>query len=470
MNAVSVTIVAVVAVLSLLPTTVIGAEPGSEVEQVAEAQQDRDSDAREAAPIKELTVAEALELARTHSHDIRLGQVSAEQAELALDEARMGRLPEVTIDGQYINNLLLPVMVLPEDSPFGEQILETGTQHNFDASVQASVPLYSPQLSRNIELSRIAEQLESQILEATVREIEIEVQRAYLNGLIARENLEVLRQSQQTLEHNLELVESLYEQQAAPEYDLIRTEVQVANIEPEITSAINNLQGALNYLKLLTGIAMDQPIELAVELEQFYESLPEIQFEAGFEANPEMIQLEGQRRIADQQIEVQRAAYLPTLSAFGSYGYQGQGQNLQFWDYEWTDTASVGVGLSIPLFMPGRRQRVEQARAEARQAQIQQDFLRQSLRSEFATTASRIEQLEQTIAAQRRNIEQAERGYEIALVSYEEGAYSLMDVNDAEEALTEARLNYSNVLGDYINAIFDMEDLVGTTVTTTAHE
>ena len=434
------------------------------VEQPSPMPQQPDEDARE------LTVADAVELARENSHDIRIGEVDVERAELATREAWMGRLPELTLEGQYINNFLLPVMVLPEDSPFGEQILETGTQHNFDASVQASVPLYNAQLNRNIELSRIAEQLEETLQEATVREIEIEVQRAYLNGLIARENMEVLRESQQTLQQNLQLVEAMYEQDAAPEYDLIRTEVQVANMEPELTAAANNYEGALNYLKLLTGIPIEQAVELQVGLEEYFESLPRLDMEARFDDNRQMLEIEGQQRIAAQQVDVERGAYLPTLSAFGNYSYQGQGDDLSFWDYEWVDTASVGVALSIPLFSPGRRQRVDQANADLRRAQIQKELVRESLHSEFVTTSNRIDELEQTIAAQQRNIEQAERGFEIAQVSYEEGAYSLMDVNDAEEALTEARLNHANVLGDYIGAVLDLEELIGTSVTATEHQ
>lgn len=420
--------------------------------------------------VEALTIGDAIERAREHSHDVRLGEVDVERAAVATREARTGRLPELTLEGQYVNNLLLPVIVLPEDSPFGEQILETGNQHNFDAGVQASVPLYSARLNRNIELSRIAEEVETTLQEATVREIEIEVQRAYLNGLIARRNLEVLRESRRLMRENLQLVEAMYEEDAAPEYDLIRIEVQVANMEPELTSAANGYREALNYLKLLTGISIDRPVHLEVELEEYFESLPPADFEAQFDDNRRMLEIEGQRRLADQQVDVERAAYLPTLSAFGNFNYQGQGDDLAFWDYEWVDTATVGVGLSIPLFSAGRRQRVEQARAELRQVHIQRDLLRRSLHSEFATTSNRIEALEQTIAAQRRNIEQAERGLEIATVSYEEGAYSLMDVHDAEEALTEARLNYAGVLGDYIDAVLDMEELLGRGATATEHQ
>ncbi len=417
-----------------------------------------------------LTVGDALERARTHSQQIQLGQLDVEQSEKARDEVRAGRLPEVSLESRYSNYISRPFIVLPETSPFGEGIMETGARHNFDATVQASVPLYNAQLNRSIDLSRQALAVEQKLQEVTTREVEIEVQRAYLNGLMARQAVEVIEESRQTLEHNLELVQALHEQQAAPEHDLIRMKVQVQNVEPDWLSAVNTYKGALNYLRLLTGIPMDEPIDLDATLEELYSSLPAVGREASFEDNRNIIEVEGQQKLADKRIDVERATYLPTLATFANFSYQGQADHLRVWDYEWTDTAMIGLLLSVPLFSPGRSQRVEQARMEGRRAALQREFIEESLHADFETTQARIAQLDKAISAQKRNVEQAERGFDIAVVSYEEGAYSLLEVNDAEEALREARLNYQQVLGDYISAVLDIEDLLGSTENANEHQ
>lgn len=408
-----------------------------------------------------LTLEEAVELATTRGNQIAQAQLEVRSSELALSEARAGRLPQVSAEGQYSNYIRTPFIVLPEDSPFGGGVLRTGNQHNFNVSAQASVPIWSMQLNRSIDLAKASAELSRLVAESSTTTVRVEVNRAYLNGLITLESLQVLQQSYETLERNLRLVRALYEQGVAPEYDLIRTEVQVRNVEPELSRALSNHLGALNYLKLLTAIPIDEEVRLSGSLRDLYGEADAAQIEANFEQNADLIQLSGQRSLVEQQVALEKAAYWPTLAAFGSFTYQGQGNDLRFWDYNWGETAIVGLTLSVPIFTGGLRQRVEQAQVEGQRLALQEEFLRQSLRSEFEITRARITDLQKTIEAQERNVAQAERGYQIAQASYEEGAYGLMEVNDAESALTDARLNYTAALNDYLNALLDLEELVG---------
>lgn len=415
-----------------------------------------------------LSIQTALQLARENNHQIRQADVGVEKANLAVREVRSTRLPSVSIDGQYGNYLELPVLFLPPGGPFGDGALRMGSQHNFNSSLQASMPLYNVQLNRTVDLTQAADQLEEAMRDATVREVEIEVQRAFVNGLVTGAALEVLEQSRRTLEENLRLITALHQQGLAPEYDLIRTEVLVTNMEPELSRARNNHEGALNYIKLLTGISIQQQIQLDGSLEEMHASVRSLDFEPDFGRNHQLIQVEGRHELAERQLAVQRAAYLPSIAAVGNYTYQAQGDDLAVQDYNWVNSATVGLRVSIPLFSGGRSERTAQAELDRQQAEMQRAFLLESLRSRFETTASRLRALEQTIQAQERNVAQAERGYEIARVSYEEGVYSLLEVNDAEAALREARLNYQAALSEYINGVLDMEDLVGGGVTASA--
>lgn len=413
-----------------------------------------------AQPQTEVTLEQALELARDNSQRIRQAYEDVRRSSLALRESQTGRLPSISADGRYTNNVQTPVIFLPEGSPFGS-VLRTGMRHNVNLTGQASMPVYNAQLNRSIDLARAARNLNEVILEVTQREVEIEVQRAFLSGLLTREARDVLEASYQTRVENLALVRSMYEEGIAPEYDLIRLEVQVENMQPELIRARNDHEGALNYLKLLTGISIETEIALDGTLRELYASIPDIVFDTDFRANPNVVQLEAQRELVEHQIRIERAAYLPSLAAFGNYNVQSQSNDLDVTDYDWVTSSAVGLQITIPLFAPQRRYRVEQAQVDLNQIDLQQEFLLESLRAELETTANRLAQVEQSIEAQQRNVAQAERGLRIARVSYENGVHSVVDVNDAELALTEARLNYTNVLSDYINAVLDIENLLG---------
>jgi outer membrane protein len=410
---------------------------------------------------RELSLDDALQLARENGHQVRQAQLEVQKTGLATSEARRGRLPTLSIETSYTNNIQRPAIFLPSIGPFDGSAIRTGSRHNVSSSLQASMPVYSPQITRTVSLRETAARLERALHDATVRDVEVEVQRAFVNGLMTHAAFVVIEQSHDRLRRNLALVEALYADGMAPEYDLIRTEVQAANVEPELVRARTNHQGALNYVKLLTGLPIDADIVLDGTLDAIYGELPSLPREPRFDRNRDVLQAEGQMALANEQLALERAAYLPTLSAIGNVTYQSQQNHAWIWDYDWLNTSFIGLRLSIPLYSGGRSRGVEQVQVQRRQLALQRAFLLSSLESEYQIAMRRMAELERSIAAQARNVGQAERGYAIARTSYEQGAHSLMDLNDAEQALTDARLNHQAAMADYINATLDIAQLLG---------
>jgi outer membrane protein TolC len=58
-------------------------------------------------------------------------------------------------------------------------------------------------------------------------------------------------------------------------------------------------------------------------------------------------------------------------------------------------------------------------------------------------------------------VRQARRGYEIARTRYETGAGTLLELNDAEIALTQARLNLNEARFDFLSARAEYEKVLG---------
>ena len=68
--------------------------------------------------------------------------------------------------------------------------------------------------------------------------------------------------------------------------------------------------------------------------------------------------------------------------------------------------------------------------------------------------------LEQFVSAQDA-VATAERGHSIAEVRYKSGAGTLLELNDAETALLQARLNYSQAIYNYMVAVYSLDALKG---------
>lgn len=412
-----------------------------------------------------LTIRGAVDLALEYNQQIRDSGFDLRIAEASVRESQTRYLPNLDVSGQYTNNVKLPVIFMPPDSPFGD-VLEIGTTHNMNMNIQAAMPLYNRAVISGVSLARANEALVKRMLEATEKEITTEVQRAYLNVLLTSESLEALQTSLKRRQVNLELVGSLYDEQVVPEFDLIRTSVQVENLRPQLQAVENAYNGAMNYLKLLTGTSINEQLTLADEIELLYEqnwkeSPPDLR-NRDFSRNPNLLQQKASIGLTRHQHRMNRAAYFPSVSLVGLNTHQAQGNELRPFDYNWIRTTYFGVSVNIPLFSGFERNyQNQQSRIRIQQQEAQMEYLIEAPAMEHIVIYERKQQARQSINTQDLNRAQAERGYEIALVGYENGTQSLIEVNDAEVATTDARLNYLQSVFDYIDAILELEQLLG---------
>ncbi|NJY62787.1 TolC family protein [Salinimicrobium sp. CDJ15-81-2] len=414
----------------------------------------------------EETVASAV----TGNPDILISRLEVERAISQLKAANGAFLPNIGVDGQYVRNIKRPVFFLPPGEGFGGQqgdergtVIEAGYDNSFNMTAQATLPLYNQSIIASSRAARTAVKLQEKGLEVSENEIRAQTKKAYYDALLARESLQVLILSLENARRNLENIRNQFARELVPEYDVIRAEVQVENLRPDIFAAQNNYEASIYNLKLLTGIPQEIPLQLEESLEELYEEANLFALEQySLEDNPQLEQLETQVALREAQIDLQEANFYPSLSAFGNYAYQAQANNFNFDEYFWVNTSSVGVQLSIPVFEGLTRLRqIGQAKIDLKQTQIQKDFQRRSLSIQAQNALNRIQRALRSLEAQEQNIAQAEKGLEIAFVSYQSGVGTLLEINDAELALTQARLNQLEAVYDFLNALADFNQITG---------
>jgi outer membrane protein TolC len=67
------------------------------------------------------------------------------------------------------------------------------------------------------------------------------------------------------------------------------------------------------------------------------------------------------------------------------------------------------------------------------------------------------------ISSNKKGVEQAEKAYAIMQKSFEIGSATFITLNDAELALTSARLSYSQAIYDFLAGVSDIDLLLGNT-------
>lgn len=411
----------------------------------------------------------AIALALENNPMMRIANLEKERAQARYDELRGNLLPQLNATGSYTRNLKKQVIFFPpEMAPLfgGNAFLEIGSDNSFMGGLSMGLPLYSPALWAGIQAADTERQVAEQNHRNQLLQLQLNVQSAFYTVLLARESQQVLEMAFSDAQQQLQRARQMQQQGLVPEYDLIRAQVQTENMRPDLLQARNNYQNSISFLKTLLGLPEEQPVDVVGSLTQNAEEMLSgfniSQAERALFNNPDYINLGLQQDLLRQQTRSVRASGLPSLNAVGNYMYITESNDFKVNDFNWVNTASAGLQLSIPLFRGlTNRNQVKQLQIGMEQLQLQREYLRDNLSLELASVLKNMDvALEKAVHA-RNNVQLAERGHQIARLRYETGQGIQLELNDAEGALRQARFNLLMAHHELLQAKVQYDRLVG---------
>ncbi|HMY36953.1 MAG TPA: TolC family protein, partial [bacterium] len=95
-----------------------------------------------------------------------------------------------------------------------------------------------------------------------------------------------------------------------------------------------------------------------------------------------------------------------------------------------------------------------------RKAEQQLRYTRENIRSQMQSIRLRLDEARKRMASQNRTVELAEKSYKIATTRYATGSGTQLEVNDADVALLQARLNRIHAIYDYLVTCVDLEEMI----------
>lgn len=416
-----------------------------------------------------LDIDNAISMALNQNRDVLIAGEERTKADAQVGEAKSGAMPQLGVSGSYLRYIKKMVMFLPPGSminPTDETLmLEIGSNNSYQGGLQLSQALYSRKVGVALQIARTWREASQEALSATEQGVIRDVRKAFYQILLAKKLVEANRQGLEVIRANYENVAAQYRVGAAAEFDLLRAEVQLANTEPLVISAENSYQLAVNALKNIMAIPLDQPVTISGELA--YEELPaEVQHQAEAEAltaNPSIRQLTLQEQLLDKNISVEKASSYPVAYLNGAYIWQSQDNSYSFRKYNWANTFNVGVTLSMPIFDGFRtRQRVQQATVDRNKVRFTRLKLEEGLRVQIQATQLRMSEARKRMSGQEKNIEQAQKAVRIAQTRFKSGVGTQLELLDAQVAMTRSQTNYAQALYDYLVAKAEWRYATGT--------
>lgn len=427
----------------------------------------------------ELSLRQAIDLALRQNPGLRSAELAVKAAEGQSQAIRGALAPQVTASGtaMRLNSMMsmgagetyyLPVLSGATYSPTGDVVPMAGLDiatdsvgNTYAGKLSAKWPVYTGgQVWQGYQISRLSVRSAKCEMDTTRAGIVLSVKRAYYGLLLARRALEVVLESDSTIQRHVERVQAMYRKGLVSKLDLLRAEVQQSNLQPQIIRMQNAVELARYRLNLVLDRGLDEPVDptdslayRAVELD----SAALLRQALG--GRPELAQVEIAKKIADRAALVSYSGLQPSVVLMADYTYsKGQGFDASEWQKNW----DVGVAASWNLFDGGATLgRIKEARSNARRLLLARDQVKDYVRLEVTAGILAVRANRRAIASQEKTVEQAAEALKMAQARYESGQATNLDVLDAELALTQAQTNRFQAVHDYLVSLAELERAVG---------
>jgi outer membrane protein TolC len=415
-----------------------------------------------------LTLDDALQIALGNNDRLGAAGAARDAAEAGVGAAKSGRLPRIDFDETFswttnpalvFTNRLGQEAFTPLDFDI-DRLNNPDPLTNWNSALSLSYPVYTGgRVAGVLEAARAGLEAADADLERTRQEVVRDVVDAFSTAVLAEAHLGVARESLETARANVALVSDLRDAGLVVESDLLQARVREIEVEEMVIRAEAGVQVARAAVNLNLGRDLDTPFSPSPTLEETRGpevSLDELVAEA-VANRPDLRAAEAGVRAAGESRRAARAGSKPEVGLQGRF----EANDEQFIGAQGTNW-SVFVAARIPIYQ-GKQSRARVARAEAqtREAQRMRDRLRQSI--DLETRRAYFD-----VRASRKSLEQSRRAVELARESlrsvqdrYREGLTTLVELLDAETALTRSRTREIATLRELIVSQANLELAVG---------
>jgi outer membrane protein TolC len=408
-----------------------------------------------------ITLDDALKIALSENPTIKVAEQQIEVKRISKDEAWQALLPSADFNGTVQYTVLAAVMKLNGmEFKMGQDNTST-----WNGQIQVSLPIFAPTVYATMNMTKTDLANAYEQSRSSKLDLVNQVTKAYYQVILAQDSYDVLCKSLEQAQKNFDVVKSLYELGGTSEYDKISAEVQLRSLNPTVIQARNAVSLAKLQLMVLMGVDPETEIVVEGSLEDYEDQLYGEALQAGnysLDNNTNMRQLKMNETMLNQTLKVQKMNFMPTLALAGTYAFQSlYNDNWNVFDYTWAKSSSIVLSLSVPIFRMGNFTKIRSTKLQISQLSQNIDYTEKQLGMQVRSYVDNMKANAEQVASNREAIEQAEKGREIASKRYEIGKGTILELNNSEVSLTQAKLTYSQSIYNYLAAKADLDKVLG---------
>lgn len=407
-----------------------------------------------------ISLQQALDLARRNNRQLQVAELTLERSRAALREAQAAEYPTFSINSDLTRSQSASGQI--QAAAAANQPLQN--QSNLDTpgaaltgTAQLTYNLYTAgERSGRIRAAQEQIRFNQLDVERVNEQLRLDVSTDYYNLQAADELVRINRAAVINAEASLRDTQALEQAGVGTRFDVLRSQVQLANATQDLTQALGDRLTARRQLAQRLSIAQSVSVSAAdpVEISGLWNLSLEESIVLAFQNRAELAQQLAQRNISQQQRRIALSQIRPRVGLVTSYDLL----NVFDDNVGLTDGYSVGARFSWNLFDGGA------ARARARQEESNIAIAE----TNFADTRNQIRfQVEQAYADLQSNLEnirtasvaleQAREALRLARLRFQAGVGTQTDVINAENDLTNAEGNRVTAILDYNRALASLQ-------------
>jgi outer membrane protein len=383
--------------------------------------------------VLQVSIEEAIDLALRKSEDLQIAKNDIDKMRYVYKEARSAIYPHIEGEITWAHYPEYPPVAAATTKDYS---LGTGVTVSQVLWAFGRVSSAIRMADKYIAVSRLNEDIAKQ-------EIVYHTKLSYYSVLLAERTLAIVKESYENARKNKSLLEKRTSSGRSSKADNIKMATDIASRIPEVNNAQATFDSAMRTFKILIGVEQAAPIALTDNFATHYQTCEVGDMKASLHENEPTLQALRKQIEADKDmIKLRRANFLPTISAFATWDYQGIGDTYEVRRDNLNHYVVAGVKVSVPIWAGGEKiAQLNQAKINKENDILQLQKTTKALGLKLENAVSEYHAYIDTLEANSKAVKLAQASFKMIQDLFESGQVSPADLNDAELQLTNQRLS-----------------------------
>ena len=390
-----------------------------------------------------LNLEQCLKMADTANIIIRNAKIDVAITEKQVDAFKSALFPKLYYAADYkyngiIPGQLLPAVIMNPKAPEGTFIVaQFGVPITLSNTLQLTQTIYNPQLNAAMNSLEINQEVSEIQAKLTEQNIKYQLIQTYYSLQALNKQLFFVSENLKNMDKMVSNLQAMVNQKMVVVTELDKLNITRLNLKNQEQTLLATKEKTENYLKLIIGKKVTDKVEF--QQEDIVQKSILIDTK---NINPTDIQLlEAQDRLNIQEKKGIRMAYLPVLSAYGTYMYSynmrpesnfGKGINGAF----------LGLKLDWTLFDGlEKMHKAKGNRLQHEKIQGQLEYAKQQLEINILNAKKQIEIQIQSLEISQEQLTLDEKVRSQSKFSFEQGVINSNDLLKSETDLYQAQTN-----------------------------